>query len=493
MAAHIRSKRKKNFTANETPQINERVTPSPNANIGFADEKTSGLNIRRSSRKPKPKKLHDEFEPGGISRHKTTKGMNVKEEPPEDDDELPPTVFTTETPVFETKQCEEATPFVPAGLRRETRKSFQSYLEKLGYNTDFSKINEHKELIAEKRRRSKNSSNDRVKISTDDDKLQSQSVSTKDLLFPEEDKTTTNVRTSSRPSKPRKTFDLLYKKDTKSSGDTTADVNIESTSRNSKKNKLKTNLPSNTKNNLQKNSMSEKQSIVLPSKDSEKLSDENGLVTKRVSGRVRVPKRKFSLLEDKSQVESKQQKVGSAVSELKEHKSKENVDSTVDNKNRSSIFAEQSNAKKAKKIIDSSDKMPFNSCPRKVKKIIDDINIKRKVDTPKSVNESEKKTGCKKGRERIEKIVESLLLAKQTDSESTQDDTAVVDKPKGTKKRKRESSQEEKIKEGGGKKLKTDKEDHIVVKLHIPQGKNQSHKHHKHHHKHKKNKETRLV
>ena len=514
MAVQIRSKRKKNFKSNEAMQFDDPATPS----LSRADEKPddeSSLNIRRSSRKPKPKKLSEDFE------ETIPLDLKIKQEPL-DEDEMTPTVYMSETPVFDTGIVENTASFVsPAGgARRETRKSFQSYLETLGYNSDFSKISEQ-ERLAESLQRSGKSSGKKCQMNL---KTESEGHIAQPWALPREESslleqktTSSTVRASSRTPRPKKTFSLLEEK--MNMAESTSGIGcvdpfeLTVQKKDTKKVKERKSLSGGDKamtSEQYKNRPTSKPQPILPpvGKDEmlEPASDEMDSTPTRMSGRVRVPKRQFSLLEDESQSRTKREKVMSPdnvpFSEIIKAKQKHSVTPSEGQvTDASPLVVKRASVRRGKKKKEQVENT-VDSCPGKVKKIIEDINIKREVDIAESSqSETEKKTVVKKGRDRIEKIVESLLLAKQSDLVTTAEplpEEKTTDQKKGVK-RKRENTGNEGAKKGkgiGAKKMKKNNEkEHIVLKLHIPHGKDKDRTkkdekhHHKHHHKHKKAKE----
>ena len=514
MAVQIRSKRKKSFKSKEAMQFDDPATPTLSLTVE-KPEYESSLNVRRSSRKPKPKKLNEDFE------EDIPLDVKIKQEPL-DEDELTPTVYMSETPVFYTEPSENATSFANSGaaVRRETRKSFQSYLETLGYNRDFSKIPEQ-ELQSEPQQRSRKGKREQINLKTESEENFSQlwPLQNKESSSQETYNSSSKVRASSRTPRPRKTFTLLEEEvnlpANRSGLDSVAstDVQLDTQKQGTRKGKARTLASKKGKtpehHQTTPTSIAQPTSTPLGKNDVDEpdvMSDETDGTPTRTSGRVRVPKRQFSLLEDESQSDTKREKLTSpehiTSSDVKKQKQKENITSSESPViPKSSLVVKRSNNKKGKKSGNTVD-----SCRGKVTKIIEDINIKREVDTTESSqSETEKKTVVKKGRERIEKIVESLFLAKQSDLVPTQEEIPkgkTSSQKKGVK-RKRESSGNEKTKQNGkgtaAKKVKknidTEKE-HIVLKLHIPHGKDKDktkdekhHKHHHHHHKHKKAKE----
>ena len=515
MAVQIRSKRKKNFKSNEGMQFEQPT----NLSRAVEKDEQSSLSVRRSSRKPKPKKLCDDFEEDMV-------GINIKQEPL-DDDELTPTVYMTETPVFDSGPDRDEASFVDtpsghAGVRRETRKSFQNYLETLGYNRDFSKISaeeqQHFEWQARKNSGRKNRVN--MKIESRENIDQSRPKVNKELS--EQINASSKIHGSSRTTRPKKTFGLPSKQTVSAPGTRSGldnelkDVGADACTTSTKKGKIRIWVPGNekTKNMEQRQSRTrpKEQSTSTPLSTNEVevsdvVSEETDGTPTRTSGRIRVPKRQFSLLEDELKCDAKRQKItpDNIPSEEKKGKQKESILLNDDQaKDKSLLVVKRSNVKKGKKKHEPNKKIS-DSCPGKVKKIIEDINIKREVDTSKSSqSETEKKTVVKKGRERIEKIVETLLLAKQSDLASSKEKHPKEKMPSQKKsvKRKRESTEGTKKNDGKKDEIKkakknTEKE-HIVLKLHIPHEKDKDntknatekhhHKHH-HHHKHKKSKQ----
>ncbi len=514
MAVQIRSKRKKNFKSSEGMQFDDPATPTLSREVEKTEYESS-LNVRRSSRKPKPKKLSDDFE------EDIPLNIKIKQEPL-DEDELTPTVYMSETPVFDTGLVDDTTSFVSpgAGVRRETRKSFQSYLEKLGYNTDFSKISEQEQQSqSEHRQRPGKGKRDQIDLKTEPEEnfTQSWPLPNEKSSLSEQIDTLSKVRASSRTPRPKKTFGLLEEEidmPVSRSGLGSVDptnIHLDIEKQGTKKAKARMSAPASenvkTSECRRSTSTSKAQPKSTPLGKNEVdvpdgISDEMDATPTRTSGRVRVPKRQFSLLEDESQSDAKREKLmlpeHITSSEVKKGKQKESL---TPSENRvtvePSVVGKRSNVKKIKKKKEQCGNS-LDSCPGKVKKIIEDINIKREVDeTESSQSETEKKTVVKKGRERIEKIVESLLLAKQSDLVPTQEkipEEKASSQKKGVK-RKRESTNNEgtKKKETGAKKAKKNTEkEHIVLKLQIPHGKDKTKDekhHHKHHHKHKKAKE----
>jgi hypothetical protein len=510
MAVQIRSKRKKNFKSKEAMQFEDQATPSLTLEAEKPEYEPS-LNVRRSSRKPKLKKISDDVE------EDIPLDIKIKQEPL-DEDELTPTVYMSETPVFYTGPGEDAASFVDpnpgTGARRETRKSFQSYLETLGYNRDFSKIPEQ----SEPRRRRGKGKRDQINFKTESEETFSQSwpLANKDSSLSQE--TSSKVRTSSRTPRPRKTFSLLEEDKhlpaNRRDLDTTH-VHLDIQKQGTKKGKEKISaLAGETGKDPEcrrstPNLVAQPTSTPLGKNDVDEadvMSDGMDGTPTRTSGRIRIPKRQFSLLEDESQSDTKREKLISPEhndsSDAKKKKQKESITSSeIPVTTQSSAVVKRPNTKKGKKKKEQSGDT-LDSGPGKVTKIIEDINIKREVDTTESSqSETEKKTVVKKGRERIEKIVESLFLAKQSDLVPTQEEVpkAKTSSQKKGVKRKRESTGNEgakkNVKGSVAKKVKKNTEkEHIVLKLHIPHGndkdktKDEKH-HHKHHHKHKKAKE----
>ncbi|XP_028404444.1 HMG box-containing protein 4-like isoform X2 [Dendronephthya gigantea] len=520
MAVQIRSKRKKNFKSNEGMQFEQTASLSREVK---KDEQSS-LNVRRSSRKPKPKKLSDDFEEDMVL------GINIKQEPL-DEDESTPTVYMTETPVFDTGPDPEEASFVSTlgntGVRRETRKSFQNYLETLGYNRDFSKISaeeqQHLEWQARKNSGRKNRVN--VKSESRENIDQSKPQANKELSDSPSNASSI-IQASSRTTRPKKTFGLSSKQIVSTPPSRSGfsnelkDVGADDSAGSAKRGKTKVSGNERSKSAEQRRSRTraKEQSTSTPLSTNEVevsdvMSDEIDGTPTRTSGRIRIPKRQFSLLEDESQSDAKRQKItpDHIPVEEKKRKQKESITPKDDQtaKAKPSLVVKRSNVKKGKKKHEPNKKMS-DSCPGKVKKIIEDINIKREVDTSKSSqSETEKKTVVKKGRERIEKIVETLLLAKQSDlatsSKEKHPEEKIPSQKKGVK-RKRESTEGTKKnngkKDGLKKAKKNTEEEHIVLKLHIPHEKDKDktkkgaeklhHKHH-HHHKHKKSKQGETV
>lgn len=496
MAVQIRSKRKKNFKSNATMQLDDLANPSRWQSQGNKNE--SSFNIRRSSRAPKPKKLDDDFEKD------IPVDIKIKQEPL-DEEELPPTVYMSETPMFDTGPVEATFPSSKQGVRRETRKSFQSYLETLGYNTDFSKISEE-EAQHDAWQKSGKGQRRHTKLRTEAD-----GKFPHPCPPPNEKSNLTdapsNVRASSRTPKPRKRFNVLEKESNNLANQSIPDINqtgIDSKTKKQVKRKSKGKDPS-PKENIQTSRHNQNTSKVLPTSTplhknevnkATVMSPEMDGTPTRMSGRVRVPKRQFTLLEDETQRAKKAKLM-----------SPEHVASFDDKKGRrresndDQDMPKTSHIKKEKQNKDQCEKK-VDACPGKVKKIIQDINIKREVDlTKNSQSETEKKTVVKKGRERIEKIVESLLLAKQSDVGSSSDKGQLPGQKKGVK-RKRDCTSNEpskkKLNVTGKKKMtKSSEKEHIVLKLQIPhvkekdkeKAKGEKHQHKHHHHKHKKAKE----
>lgn len=515
MAVQIRSKRKKNFKSNEAMQFDDPATPSLSRAVEKPDDE-SCLNIRRSSRKPKPKKLSEDFE------EPIPLDLKIKQEPL-DEDEMTPTVYMSETPVFDTGIVENTASFVsPAGgARRETRKSFQSYLETLGYNSDFSKISEQEQLSESLQRSGKSSGKKcRVNLKTESEGhfAQPWALPNEESSLLEQKTTSSKVRASARTPRLKKTFSLLEEElnmAESTSGISNVDafeLNVQK--KNTKKVKERKSLCGGdnamTSEQYKNRPTSKPQPTLAPlgkNETDEPASDEMDSTPTRMSGRVRVPKRQFSLLEDESQSHTKREKVMSPEhdpsSEIVKAKQKHSVTPGEGQvADASPLVVKRSSVRRGKKKKEQAENS-VDSCPGKVKKIIDDINIKREVDITESrQSETVKKTVAKKGRERIEKIVESLLLAKQSDLVSTPEpvpEEKSTSQKKGVK-RKRESTDNEGTKKGkgtGAKKMKKNNEKgHIVLKLHIPHGKDkdktkkdEKHHHKHHHHKHKKAKE----
>ena len=507
MAVQIRSKRKKNFKSNEGMQFDAPTTP---ASSGRRVDKgyESNLNVRRSSRKPKPKKIDNDFEDDVPTE------IKIKQEPvDEDEDNNTPTVYMTETPVFDIFPDNATASFVSppsAGVRRETRKSFQSYLETLGYNSDFSKISAQ-EQQAETWKKSRKSPGRKPSSSVKTEPDENFTLLSSNDQTSGKTNTVPKVRASSRTPKPRKTFSLLEEGETSEQPSSIiglgsvepTDMHLDAQSKSSRKIELRKSASGSEK--VKTSTMQPKPSSALGKNEVDQpdvMSDETDGTPTRTSRRVRVPKRQFSLLEDEMQSDVKRQKVMSpehiTSPEVKKGKQKENTIIATPSENKvaaqSLIVVKRSNVKqKQRKKKKEQNGNTLDPCPRKVKKIIEDIHIKREVDTTQSSQlETEKKTVAKKGRERIEKIVQSLKLAKQSDEVSTQQDDKTPTHQQGVK-RKRESNEETKKSGKGVKKAKTEPEkDHIVLKLSIPHGKNkgkakhvEKHHHHKHHHHHK--------
>ena len=501
MAVQIRSKRKKNFKSNEALKIDDTATPSLRRAVEKPDEEAI-LNVRRSSRKPKPKKLNEDFE------ETIPLDLKIKQEPL-DEDEMTPTVFMSETPVFDTGLVENKASFVnPTGnARRETRKSFQNYLETLGYNSDFSKISEQEQL-SEALQRSGKSSGKKGRVNL---KTESEGQSVQSWTLPHEESpllegkvTPFKVRASSRTPRPKKIFSLLEEETNmveSTSGIGSVDSNVQKkTTKKSNERKLLSGC--DKAKDIPSLKLQPTSAPLGKNEIDEHVSDEMDSTPTRVSGRIRVPKRQFSLLEDEAESRTKREKVMSPEHdrspEIRKEKQKCNITPGEGQvADVSPLAIKRSSARKGKKTKEQT----ADSCPGKVKKIIHDINIKREVDkTESSQSETEKKTVVKKGRERIEKIVESLLLAKQSDLVPAPEAVPEEKSQKKGVKRKRESVGNEGAKKGkviGAKKIKkNDEKEHIVLKLHIPHGKekdkskkDEKHHHKHHHHKHKKTKE----
>lgn len=525
MAVQIRSKRKKNFRSSEAMQFDDPATPTLSREVEKPDDESS-LNVRRSSRKPKPKKLTDDFE------EDIPLDIKIKQEPL-DEDELTPTVYMSEAPVFDTEHVDGTTSFVinpGARLRRETRKSFQNYLETLGYNRDFSKISEQ-EQDSEPQQRSGKSSGKRVsqvnlKTESEDNFTQSWPLPNETYSLSEQTDASSKVRSSSRTPRPKKIFSLLEEEINMSASRSgldsvdPTDVHLDIQKQATKKDKSRKYTSGSEKVRISVRCRSTPTSNTQPTStplgknevdEPNVMSDEMDGTPTRTSGRVRVPKRQFSLLEDEAQSDAKREKLMSpehiASSEVKKGKRTDSIIPSEDQVTaQSSVVVKRSNGKKGKKKKEQKGNT-LDSCPGKVMKIIEDINIKREVDTTESSqSETEKKTVVKKGRERIENIVKSLLLAKQSDLVSTQEEIPeeqTSSQKKGVK-RKRESTGNEGTKKNGKgmetKKVKKNPEnEHIVLKLHISHGKDkdktkdEKHHHKHHHHKHKKTKEGEPV
>ena len=535
MAVQIRSKRKKNFKSNEGMQLDDAMTPTLIHGVEKPIDELS-LNVRRSSRRPKPKKISDDFE------EDIPLNIKIKQEPL-DEDEITPTVYMSETPVFDTGPVMDARSFVDTspGVRRETRKSFQTYLETLGYNRDFSKITEQEQQTEPWQRFEKLSGKKgRANLKTqlhDSVDTQSWPIPSDESSFTEQTNASSKIRASSRTPRPKKTFSLLEEgvKHTNTAeheighgNPDTTDVQLESQKRvKDRKPVSSIEKPKTSDHRRHKQSLlAQPSSTPLGTNEvgePRNMSDEIDGTPTRTSGRVRVPKRQFSLLEDESNIDTKREKLASpepvSNSDVKKGKLKQSItpsDIQVKESERSSMVVKRSNLRKGmkNKKLGSNNR---DSCPRKVKKIIEDINIKREVDAAESSqSETEKKTVVKKGRERIEKIVESLLLAKQSDLGSTQEQKPQASQehkpeekksnPKKGVKRKRESTDNEGAKKNekgsvAKKAKKNTEKEHIVLKLHIPHGKNKEktkdqkyhNKHHHHHHKHRKTKEGLVI
>lgn len=316
MSTQVRDRRKKTFKMKEGREI-EQSSTGTDGNKAGKQEETSTLNIRRSSRKPKPRK-HDDDDYVSTGQETTEKASESG-----DVDALMK---------FDQPELAES-----SGVKRETRKTYQSYLETLGYHTDFSKISSPEPVKQSTKSKVGSGQSSTVKQSNSEEKTITKQLFPTDLIsektiLAKENSPSTRIRTSSRTPKPKKTFALLEDDSTTHTKDGDDIVpphvevmNPETGIKSPKIGKEKTASSENlsqsqkpfkgrrraTSSMVHDSSSTSTMPLSKQDVDQEEFdAEDSGHL--RTSARVRIPKRKFSLIEELPSIETKRQKLMSS-------------------------------------------------------------------------------------------------------------------------------------------------------------------------------------
>lgn len=519
MSVENRYRRKKTFKSNERSELVE----ASNAAACKQDEVTT-LNVRRSSRKPKPKRHDNE---GNVST-----GPEETEKPSGEGGADAKMTFAG---------VESGEIFLGTGIRRETRKTYQNYLEKLGYNTDFSKISpadSPTHPIKAKAGSSRKTINKQSKTEEKAATKRSRDSQNEKSLSVEEKTVMTKIRASARTPKPRRTFALLEDDATAHSKDTSDTCkpgrivqnafdfpDLSSETEVKLPRVVKTQKSSSDKRNQeqrllkgQKQMASARQEVLTTAPlskhdidEAEVLSDADDSSHPRTSTRIRIPKRKFSLIEEVPPTEMKKQKIMSPehcgdIEVCKDNKVLEPNNTSMQSP--SSLVVKRSDTRKQRANRRKGNLNESRLSPSKEK----DKHIGKKMEVSNnSHSEIENKPGSGRSKQKIvkEPIIKKLKVLKETPvvgkSKKIKKNKDIKNEDVSSQKNTVRKEDNDNLKKGKmqneGKETKNDSKEHIVLKLTIPHGSprseekekmhdKQHHKHH-HHHRHKKEKKDR--
>ena len=509
MSTQVRDRRKKTFKMKEGREV-EQSSTGTDGNVGKQEE-TPTLNIRRSSRKPKPRKYDDDDDDDYVST-----GQETTEKASESGD-VDASIKSDEP------EMAESSGILPgSGVKRETRKTYQNYLETLGYHTDFSKISSPEPVKQSVKGKVGSEQSNIAKHSKSEEKIITKQLFPTNLISDP----STRIRTSSRTPKPKKTFALLEDDSTTHTKDSDSVMSPETGIKSPKIGKGKTASSENFSQSEKpfKGRTRATSSVVHDSSSTMPLSkqdvdqaevlfdpEDSGQL--RTSARVRVPKRKFSLIEALPSIETKRQKLMSPeysadveVCGDKELQDKVEESNNENLQTQSSLVIKRSGRKKQKRNIRKGD--PIGSCMPTDKEKVE--HLSKKIDKSHIDLETEKKSESRRVKQRMEKepIVPKLKISKDSavvkDSKKTkknkdkEDEDQTYNSRKHLKRKRGNSDLEKSASEKEEKEVKNDGKEHIVLKLTIPHGSPKTdenekghEKHHKHHHHHKHKKEKK--